>query len=267
MLLCRTILPIDRSTYAHHRKLLTCALGSIAQEYKQSLAPDKSTSQNLQRHELSVGDAYYNAACRRLGLLGSDLLAPQCYFLAGVYLMYNLKPLQAWSQFRRASQAYHIYWEIRKFEKPKSAECTEKLQASRLGQRLYWSCYKTECEFRVELDLPNSTLADFCHADMHPSPPGLLDPQSDMIDNNYSPIEATSSSAVTSCRIQESRSNVELSWYYYLTEITLRRIANKVLNAFYDRSLSTWTAETMSSRVIAAEEFESQLNKWYATPV
>lgn len=218
----------------------------------------------MQRDELEVGHAYYNAACRRLGLLGSDLLAPQCHFLAGIYLMYILQPLQAWSQFRLASQAYHIYREMQKFQKSEGEEWITQSRSRRLEQRIYWSCYKAECELRVELELPNSTLSEFCHPDMHPSPPRLSDSCPDII--GRSPAEESSPSSIVGRRIRESRDKLEVSWYYYLTEITLRRIANEILNAFYKTGPSAWTSEVMSSMVMAAEDFELQLSTWYVAP-
>jgi hypothetical protein len=58
--------------------------------------------------------------------------------------------------------------------------------------------------------------------------------------------------------------NEEQSWYYYLTEVALRRIGNRVLNAFYrgNRPASTWS--TVKPFIPIALEFESQINAWAA---
>ncbi|KAF4976381.1 hypothetical protein FZEAL_6942 [Fusarium zealandicum] len=59
------------------------------------------------------------------------------------------------------------------------------------------------------------------------------------------------------CRQQEE------SWYYYLTEITLRRIANGVLNALYQEKEYAWTDSSIPTMVKTANQVEQQLSEWY----
>lgn len=126
-----------------------------------------TTSLEAHADSLQRGEAYYALARRRLGLLDRGIRVSQCHFLAGVYLMYTMRPLGAWSQFRSASQSYRIYLEIRS-RRPAAAtasqispdDADEARRHSSMEQRLYWSCYKSECELRTEMDLPNSLLAD-----------------------------------------------------------------------------------------------------------
>ncbi|GAB1208129.1 hypothetical protein APSETT445_006870 [Aspergillus pseudonomiae] len=54
----------------------------------------------------------------------------------------------------------------------------------------------------------------------------------------------------------------EQSWYYYLTEVALRRIGNRVLNAFYRKGQSMWS--DIRPFIPLALEFETQINAWSA---
>lgn len=211
---------------------------------------------------LQQGESYYNLARRRLGLLDTGILAPQCHFLAGVYLMYTLRPLRAWSEFQSASRSYFLYLHCQARRKPTVAGYPQASKRRRLEQRLYWSCYKTECELRSEVDLPNSSLADLHYPDMHPSPPDMPNedaPSPSFINGSTSgrrSVQGPGGSIV-------SQPKQEQIWYYYLTEITLRRIANRVLNTLYSTDLTSWTDDVIPFMVKAAEEFELQLKEWY----
>jgi hypothetical protein len=211
---------------------------------------------------LRRGEGYFNLARRRLGLVQKGLLAPQCRFLAGVYLMYTLRPLQAWAEFHSASRSYHIYLQCqaRKIGKH-SADAELSLKRRRLEQRLYWSCYKSECELRAEMDLPNSSLASFHYPDMHPSPPDMDAPSPELTGH---PEAGTGNSVSALGRHCSSLNHFqEESWYYYLTEITLRRLANEIYNAFYANGHQGWNDDSISYMAKAARGFEQQLDECY----
>jgi hypothetical protein len=74
-----------------------------------------------------------------MGLLTNTLLATECYFLAGVYEMYSLRPLQASISFNRACVAFQTFTHM----KPKSY-VAEGQSAEARTSRLYWSCLKSE---------------------------------------------------------------------------------------------------------------------------
>lgn len=197
---------------------------------------------------------YYNMAGKRLGLVGTGILAAQCHFLAGIYLMYTMRPFDAWTKFRSASQVLYIYLQ-HQGRQPRQQEHNTS-RGRHLEQRLYWSCYKSECEFRVELPLPNGILADLEYPDMHPSPPDTSSPGGGMV--------LTGGSSYVSSTHQQlgTMYRQEQSWLYYLTEITLRRLANRILNAFYTEDSSSWTDESVPRMVEVAKEFEIQLQDW-----
>ncbi|KAK4901949.1 hypothetical protein LTR49_027134 [Elasticomyces elasticus] len=56
--------------------------------------------------------------------------------------------------------------------------------------------------------------------------------------------------------------NEEESWYYYLTEIALRRIGNRVINTFFRKEPSAWLDVRPLLRI--ALEFDTQVSAWSA---
>lgn len=242
-------------------QLLACALGSVANPYEafpiQAGNPPKD-SRVPSQNDRKEAERYYHLARRRIGLIGRGIRASQCHFLAGVYLMYTMRPLSAWQEFHSATQAIQVYLKASQCQEitpsPGSRNSAGSLKKRRMEQRLYWSCYKSECELRVEMDIPNSLLADFQYPDLYPSPPDAL-----------SPSETVRTPGSINLRIsafQNTRSQ-EQCWFYYLTEITLRRIGNRVLNLFYQTGPSSWSEEMLPRMASIAREFEQQLQDWY----
>ncbi|KAM9883608.1 vegetative cell wall protein gp1 [Verticillium dahliae] len=244
--------------------LLACALGSVARSFPEGTStpsPGATSSLKSQAESLHSGEVYYNLARRRFGLLQKGLLEPQCHFFAGVYLMYTLRPLLAWTQFHSASRSYHVYLQCQARRTNSLTSGSRSARRRQLEQRLYWSCYKSECELRAEMDLPNSSLASFNFPDMHPSPPDMDTPSSDPVDqtNPSAGQQPSVPSRLSASLILQQ----EESWYYYLTEITLRRIANDILNEFYQNGHEGWNTETIGFMAQAARGFEQQLSDWY----
>lgn len=151
--------------------LLVCALGSIA-------SPDACQADWI------TASSYFGAAQRRFGLLIAmdDLIVPQCYFLAGVYFMYHLRPVEAWRMF--AQGVVCIY---------PDGFGTEPLAHYSLKECVYWSCWKSEVELRMHFQLPNFGVIGNRYPQHIPEPP-VTDPSH------------------------------EPKWYYYLADISLRRL-------------------------------------------
>lgn len=213
------------------------------------------TSREADAETLRRANAYYTLARRRFGLLETGILAPQCHFLAGVYTMYTMAPLKAWSQFHSASRACHVYLMC-----DARRHCESGIAASRrrsLQQRIYWSCYKSECELRIELNLPNSCLSDLDYPDLHPEPPETF---AQHIRNDVpSPCHESTPPFGT----RRTFDHEEQSWYYYLTEITLRRLGNRICNIMYAGDHTSWNSEAMPFLLKTAEEFEAKFDEWY----
>lgn len=76
--------------------------------------------------------------------------------------MYTLRPLLSWQYFTQASNLYQLYMKrthglaadiVQLGQLPIQDEMLDSKQR-RLEESMYWSCFKSESEFRVELPLP-----------------------------------------------------------------------------------------------------------------
>ena len=174
--------------------------------------------------------------------------------------MYTLQPLQAWSAFHQAGSVYSLYLKCQAAARMQGSAVTRDMR--RFEQRLYWTVLKSECEICTQLDLPQSELSNMVYPDLFPSPPT---PSSPVQSPTFQRAATTPGSITTplSYTLSETSQNIEqMSWYYYLSEIALRRIENRVLNTFYTQDYKTWSLGNLASMIMAAEELESQLSRW-----
>lgn len=204
--------------------------------------------------------------------------------------MYTLRPLLSSQYFHQSSALYQLHMkvtygiqgdisELPNFPSRNLNVGTQKQR--RLEQCLYWSCFKSESEFRVELPLPQSEIASYHHPQMFPSPPSpagaepesnLISPGSQGIPGEDPILQHTANFDTTSLAGNEE--NVELrqhakklcneeeSWYYYLTEIALRRIGNRIINTFFRQEQTAWLNVKPLLRI--ALEFDTQVSSWSA---
>ncbi|KAI6781310.1 fungal transcriptional regulatory protein [Emericellopsis cladophorae] len=207
--------------------LMACALGAVTRPFGTTVQAESSAK--LYAKELQQGDSYFTLACRRLGSLRYSILGAQCYFFAGVYLMYTLRVLHSYHYFLQASTYTQFCLRTSHGLSDTFAEVITSTDGRRIEQSLYWSCFKSECEFRVELPLPQSDISLGEYPQLFPSPPA-------------------------------GSINEEESWYYYLTEIALRRIGNRIINTFFDRR--SW--HDIRPLLGIAREFERQVSSWEA---
>ncbi|KAJ6127872.1 hypothetical protein N7471_009089 [Penicillium samsonianum] len=165
--------------------LLACALGCISQPFASSTqgyqtsrsshdelgwrTPGITSSSDTQLRE---GEAFFMMACRRIGLLRYSVIGSQCHFFAGVYLMYTFRSLSAWNHFYQASTFYRL--RLRLIDGLDNSAYVGEQQGTtvvqRLEQSLYWSCFKSEVEIRVELPLPQSAIAEYEYPALFPRP-------------------------------------------------------------------------------------------------
>ncbi|KAI9719949.1 MAG: hypothetical protein M1828_005987 [Chrysothrix sp. TS-e1954] len=277
--------------------LIACALGYVSCPFVDSLALSghvvdkrqqdvKRASTRLHAQALQEAESCFVQASQRLGLLTFTIKAAQCHFFAGVYLMYTFRPLLSWNHFYQASKIYQMY--LKSFTAPKDEPSPVDVMRlhgmshknRRLEQCLYWSCFKSEVELRVELPLEQSTLSDSEYPDLFPSPPSP--PSTDtavedafppllrtIVDHTYGGSPHVRHSDSTSSLPEDVRAvrrhrhqlyNEEESWYYYLTEVALRRISNRVVNTFFREDPSSWM--DITRLIPTALEFESQISTW-----
>ncbi|KAH6889244.1 hypothetical protein B0T10DRAFT_606588 [Thelonectria olida] len=251
--------------------LLAAALGAIA-------APFDSTNMSLDvplsssSHDLEArihGETYYHSARRRFGLLDRTIASCQCHLLSGIYLMYTLRPIQAWQAFTQASSVYIVYLKSSGRLSSEGNQWidtkTESLRS--LEQRLYWSCLKSEMELTVEIPLPPSSLSSINYPHMFPSPPAVdvLHPSpggfagfssSTLMGASPQSVSTTSSNSMDHALLYEQ------SWFYYLTEISLLRLSQRITQQFYTTENSSWLRGNALDMINAALDFERQLEAW-----
>lgn len=118
--------------------LLIYAIGSISAPYEKSSSYTPSTF--WQSPEFRQADSFFFAAQKRMGMLlcHSGVIEAQCFFLAGVYLMCVLRPIEAWKMFVQAlacCQGFHDH---------RRAVDVENENEQQLEQSIYWTCFKSE---------------------------------------------------------------------------------------------------------------------------
>ena len=221
--------------------LIACALANLSVPFA-VVRPEKEGNSYSEARDYSTAEAYYFAALKRIGLLGVSVMATQCLFFVGVYEMYSIRPLQAWLSFSRACSTFQTYL------RTQSHQTTKSISSNRLEQRLYWTCLKSECEMRDEIDLPPTGLARVNYPDLFPSPPG------------GSPALQDSD---PTAEISSLGSTFQRSWYYYLSEIALRRIGNRITNALHKGEAQSWHDIPFRRLQRIAHELDAQLAQWY----
>jgi hypothetical protein len=204
--------------------------------------------------------------------------------------MNTLRPVASWNHFHQASTSYHLYLKLTCGPNGGDTFCPNLHHLSlktklerRIEQSLYWSCFKSECEVRVELPLPQSEIAEFEYPNLFPSPPSpaatdvsprTTSPsvlhQGDELDFGHmlgAPETSTESPHLQYDNLDIRRHskrlcNEEESWYYYLTEIALRRIGNRIINTFYRQDHCSWM--DIKPLISIALEFDAQVSTWSA---
>ncbi|KFY78020.1 hypothetical protein V499_02732 [Pseudogymnoascus sp. VKM F-103] len=202
--------------------LLIYALGSIANPYEKS--PRMMSYGFRQSTEFRQAESFFVAAQNRMGLLlcGSGVIEAQCFFLAGVYLMATLRPIEAWKIFVQALACCQTFSSNLAIPNARTDD------NSRLEQTIYWTCFKSELELRRELNMFENRVWDLTYPALFPTPPEGL------------------------------KSQDEVVWYFYLAEIALRRLGNRILNYVY----CYYSSIDSDSNNNAILDFESQADSW-----
>lgn len=233
--------------------LIMCALGCISQPFGDlnSCNPSdswvKTSRAVLGGRDLSLGTAYFTAARKRIGLLTPGVIATQCIFLCGVYEMYMIHPVKAWTFFANASSNFFMYLKCEESHFIKDTSITKSSDTQRVEASLYWSCYKSMCELRTEVPLSPSLLSQIDYAHPLPEPPtnfpSVSDPQREESELAFETLQ-------------------EKAWFFYLSDIIISRLGTRVLLNLYDNDFRSWNAHNLLYMIKAADEFERQLNEW-----
>ncbi|RDW69228.1 hypothetical protein BP6252_08248 [Coleophoma cylindrospora] len=123
-----------------------------------------------------------------------------------------------------------------------------------------------ESELRIELNLPESSIASIRYPDMFPSPPVSATPpvlpasSTLSLDHDANTPNSQDNPSTPNPHAVPTDQMEQESWYYYLTEIALRRIANRILNAFFKEELSLNTP--IANMIADANRFEAECEQW-----
>lgn len=107
-----------------------------------------------------------------------------------------------------------------------------------------------------EIDLPSSGVHFLDNIHFFPNPP-----DADVLGARSSSVSTFSGRQ--SIHPESLPYEQEQAWFYYLSEIALRQIGNRVLDSFYQQSFESWKKYDIPSTIQIANEFFRQLNEWY----
>ncbi|PVH94841.1 C6 zinc finger domain-containing protein [Periconia macrospinosa] len=179
------------------------------------------------------GLAYFAAAWALLPSLmtRNNMLAAQCQILAAAYLVYLARPVEAWNVLSSASMKLQLLLSAPGRVSPAEEE---------LSKRVYWNAIMIESDLLAELDLPHSGIA--AYEDTFTLPTGFED-----------------------MGTSEAVGRDEL--WYFLAEIALRRLLNRVSSMLYQRTSNLTKSPSLASVAQLDPlvlELDFQLNQWYA---
>ncbi|RHZ70707.1 hypothetical protein CDV55_103909 [Aspergillus turcosus] len=248
----------------------SCLVVSILREHGYQLI-------SVLRDEYAFRSAelYFHASQRRIGALycENSLLAAQCAFLTGVYLMYTMRIMAAWKAFVQAGTQCLGYFasrglidtrsdsNIRNRDKAVAEHSNPEASSDprALEDSLYWSCLKSEVELRLELGLPGSGVNSAQYPHIFPSVPNLEDPEA---------IHLAGTLPGSTPSFETDKAHLVTGWFFYLGEIALKRLTYRILLYRYgnqDGSKRNKTAQQSDSDHDlrrSVMEFDLQLDQW-----
>jgi hypothetical protein len=213
--------------------LLILALGCASQCGSiSSVPPDKE----------APGLPYFAAAWSLLPIvmMRNSVLAAQCIILASAYLFYLVRPLEAWTLLSSASLKLQLLF---------GNSSRVPLQWRELSVRVYWNALLYESDLLAELDLPHSGIVHF--EELVDLPGGFEEDEDEDEDEEVEdePREIKIGS--------EPVGRDEL--WYFLAEIALRRLLNRVSHMIYQKD----RPPTLGSLGPIVSELDFQLSQWY----
>ncbi|KAG4422949.1 hypothetical protein IFR04_003861 [Cadophora malorum] len=218
--------------------LLVCALGTLATEFGPA-SPGQVEERDLKasdRRRVAQAQPYFAAAQKRLGVcLGRrGILEAQCFFYCGVYLSTMMQPEAAWSMFLQAlacCQGFRCLAEAGLDIGSSSPPDYELDSVTVAEESTYWTCLKSEIESHLDVSPPGFRTIDLWYPRKFPDPP------------------------------RNSITDTDRSWFFYLAEIALRRLANRIM-AFISKGLDLNNPQETQSAYESAAEFEQEAQDW-----
>lgn len=177
-----------------------------------------------------------------------DLNMVQFHMAQAHFWMYNLKPLKTWNSIFKAST---LVMAIVESYKASGRKFTEEQHV--ILERVFHCCVKYESELRVELspNVPSSGIVNYPFPSIYPTPP---------LDGSMNP-------------------NDEATWFFFLTEITLRKFENRLMDDLYvpisissddsassgeykgDNYILDWSRYTISEMLRKCQAYAEDLHK------
>ncbi|KAI5463398.1 hypothetical protein BGZ63DRAFT_413012 [Mariannaea sp. PMI_226] len=175
-------------------------------------------------HDDPPGLQYFTAAWSLLpGMMTANtVVAAQCHLLAAAYHFYLVRPMEAWTLICTTSTKLQLL-----LMAPSRIPSHQK----ELVERIYWNALLFESDLLAELDLPHSGVVQF--EENVGLPCGFEGEEADQVGRD------------------------EL--WYFLAEIALRRLLNRVSQLIYSKDS---IASTTSLEPVVAE-LDYQLSQWY----
>lgn len=180
-------------------------------------------------HEDPPGLQYFTAAWSLLPsmMTTNNVLAAQCHLLAAAYLFYLVRPLEAWNLLCTTSTKLQLLLMAPNRIPPQQRELVE---------RIYWNALLFESDLLAELDLPHSGVVQF---EENVGLPGGFEGEGQG-------------------QGQGQHVGRDELWYF-LAEIALRRLLNRVSQLIYSKD--SMSSTTSLEPVVA--ELDYQLTQWY----
>ena len=176
------------------------------------------------REKEPPGMPYFSAAWGLISALmtRNNTLSSQCLVLASAYLFYLVRPLEAWTLLSSTSMKLQLLL---------SGHGRIPGHSKELSERVYWNALLFESDLLAELDLPHSGIVQF---EETVGLPGGFEEEDD-----------------------EPAGRDEL--WYFLAEIALRRLLNRVSHMIYSKGATT----SIAALEPLAAELDFQLTQWY----
>ncbi|OBT99227.2 hypothetical protein VE01_02745 [Pseudogymnoascus verrucosus] len=216
--------------------LLICALGTLSTDFKsQDTNHDGHSAQDDPAKGKAQAQHYFSAAQKRISVcLGKrGILEAQCLFYCGVYLTTTMQPEAAWSMFLQAKTSCQSFnWSTQVLPREEDFGSALKRNDTWVAEECtYWTCWKSEIEMHLELSPPGFRILDLWYPDKFPDPP------------------------------RHTITDSDRSWFFYLAEIALRRLANRIL-AFIALDHNMDNPQDIARAHENAAEFEQEANDW-----
>lgn len=171
-------------------------------------------SQMLVSYALIISSVY------PLSLKPNSLVSVEYHILCSQYYQYVMNPLKAHREIVLASTEMMYFLQKESTGTDSSRLPDFVLNGKRLVvDRLFWTCLKLECELRTELS-PHVPLSGITQ--MNPPSPFMKIPDP-LLDDDH----------LSECIRLANKYDDQYSWFFFLTEIAVRKVDNKLFDEVY----------------------------------